>query len=99
MPVAVGFINMKGGVGKTTLVSQLAFAADDAGFRVLAVDLDPQSNLGHALGVRAPRRSTHEGTLPARRERGFVNGSPTGTTYDGDYESGSLGLTRSYSRG
>ena len=49
MPIAVSFINMKGGVGKTTLVSQLAFAADRAGFRVLAVDLDPQSNLSHAL--------------------------------------------------
>ncbi len=45
---------MKGGVGKTTLVSQLAFAADEAGFRVLAVDLDPQSNLSHALmGARS----------------------------------------------
>ena len=49
VPVAVSFVNMKGGVGKTTLVSQLAFAADHAGFRVLAVDLDPQSNLSHAL--------------------------------------------------
>lgn len=45
----VSFINMKGGVGKTTLAMQVAHAADAAGFKVLAVDLDPQSNLSQAL--------------------------------------------------
>lgn len=40
---------MKGGVGKTTLASQLAYAASADGLRVLAVDLDPQSNLSHAI--------------------------------------------------
>lgn len=40
---------MKGGVGKTTLASQLAHAASVDGLRVLAVDLDPQSNLSHAI--------------------------------------------------
>ena len=40
---------MKGGVGKTTLASQLAHAASADGLRVLAVDLDPQSNLSHAI--------------------------------------------------
>jgi chromosome partitioning protein len=44
---------MKGGVGKTTLAMQLAFAAGANGLKVLAVDLDPQSNLSQAaLGVR-----------------------------------------------
>ena len=47
--VAVSMINMKGGVGKTTVASQLAHAATDDGLRVLAVDLDPQSNLSHSL--------------------------------------------------
>jgi len=44
---------MKGGVGKTTLAMQLAFAAGAKGVKVLAVDLDPQSNLSQAaLGAR-----------------------------------------------
>ena len=43
-------INMKGGVGKTTVAAQLAYAAvEKDGLRVLAVDLDPQSNLSQSL--------------------------------------------------
>src|SRR5947209_5127638 len=39
-------INMKGGVGKTTLCFNLAwYAAWQHTLRVLAIDLDPQSNL------------------------------------------------------
>lgn len=53
MAIVVSLINMKGGVGKTTLAMQLSFAAGAKGYRVLAVDLDPQSNLSQAaLGVR-----------------------------------------------
>jgi chromosome partitioning protein len=44
---------MKGGVGKTTLAMQLAFAAGAKKLKVLAVDLDPQSNLSQAaLGAK-----------------------------------------------
>lgn len=49
MPVAVSFINMKGGVGKTTLAMQVALHCASQGYSVLAVDLDPQSNLSQAL--------------------------------------------------
>ncbi|AVF42315.1 chromosome partitioning protein [Pandoraea apista] len=46
MTIAVSLINMKGGVGKTTLAFNLAwFSAWRANLRVLAVDLDPQANL------------------------------------------------------
>jgi chromosome partitioning protein len=46
MPVVVSLVNMKGGVGKTTLCFNLAwFAAWIKNHRVLAVDLDPQANL------------------------------------------------------
>jgi chromosome partitioning protein len=49
MATVVSLINMKGGVGKTTLAMQLAHSADAADLKVLAIDLDPQSNLSQAL--------------------------------------------------
>ena len=48
MAKVVSLINMKGGVGKTTLAMHLAHAAAKD-MRTLAVDLDPQSNLSQAL--------------------------------------------------
>ena len=44
--------NGKGGVGKTSLVANLAAIAAASGWRVLAVDLDMQGNLGMDLGYR-----------------------------------------------
>ncbi|MFV0498306.1 MAG: ParA family protein [Candidatus Fimivivens sp.] len=41
----VSVSNQKGGVGKTTTTSAVAAAFNKKGFRVLAVDLDPQGNL------------------------------------------------------
>jgi chromosome partitioning protein len=47
---AISIVNQKGGVGKTTLSSLLAFyLSDKMGARVLAVDLDGQRNLSHTL--------------------------------------------------
>lgn len=82
-PKTVSFINLKGGVGKTTLAMQLALAADQRNLRTLAIDLDPQSNLSQSLlGARRYRdhlqeeRPTviqlFEGYLPAGR----LSGSP-----------------------
>lgn len=45
----------KGGVGKTTLSGLLARALAGAGWRVLAIDADPDANLASALGI-APAR-------------------------------------------
>lgn len=46
MATVVSMINMKGGVGKSTLTFNLAWrAAWQENLRVLAVDLDPQANL------------------------------------------------------
>lgn len=41
----ISFINYKGGVGKTTLTANVAAELAFRGRRVLAVDLDPQTNL------------------------------------------------------
>ena len=49
MATVISVINMKGGVGKTTLATQIAHAADSRGMRTLAIDLDPQANLSHCL--------------------------------------------------
>lgn len=43
------FFNNKGGVGKTSLVYHLSWMFAEQGFRVLAVDLDPQANLTSAF--------------------------------------------------
>ena len=49
MATVLSLINMKGGVGKTTLAMHLAHTADSLNLRTLAVDLDPQSNLSQVL--------------------------------------------------
>lgn len=41
----IAFFNNKGGVGKTTTVYHVAWMMSELGYKVLAVDLDPQSNL------------------------------------------------------
>jgi len=60
IPRRIAFINEKGGSAKTTLTANTAaYLALRRGRRVLAVDLDPQGQLGKVLGadVRAARRS------------------------------------------
>lgn len=46
----IAVANDKGGVLKTSVVANQAGLLADAGYRVLAVDLDPQGNLGEDLG-------------------------------------------------
>ena len=43
--------NQKGGVGKTTTSGAMAAGLSQRGLRVLAVDLDPQSNLSYSFGI------------------------------------------------
>jgi len=59
-------ISGKGGVGKTTLAALLAYVFAREGRKVLAVDADPDANLGAALGFDAREL---EGVIPiASRE-------------------------------
>ena len=56
-PTCVAVINMKGGVGKTTVAALLGrYASMTLGLKVLAVDLDPQANLSQAF-MGGPRYS------------------------------------------
>jgi len=67
-PRRVAFINEKGGSAKTTLASSLAaYLALKRGRRVLAIDMDPQGQLGKVLGVdgRGARRSAIDLLLDA----------------------------------
>ena len=47
-------ISGKGGVGKTTLASLLSKVFAEAGYSVLAIDADPNSNLAATLGISNP---------------------------------------------
>ena len=55
-PVCVSVINMKGGVGKTTIAALLGSFAANHHKRVLTIDLDPQANLSQAYMRRQYRR-------------------------------------------
>jgi chromosome partitioning protein len=59
IPRRIAFINEKGGSGKTTLVTNLAcYLALKRGRRTLAIDMDPQGQLGKVLGLEV-RRARH----------------------------------------
>jgi chromosome partitioning protein len=58
---SIAVINHKGGVGKTTIASNLGHALALAGHRVTLVDLDPQGHLTASLGIfRRPARGLAE---------------------------------------
>lgn len=45
------FFNFKGGTGKTSLCHQISVHMAILGFKVLAIDCDPQAHLTYALGI------------------------------------------------
>lgn len=54
----VAIANQKGGVAKTTTTGALAAGLKRRGFKVLAVDLDPQGNLSDSAGADNEDKST-----------------------------------------
>ncbi len=58
MAKTVVITNQKGGVGKTTTASAIASGLANKGCRVLAVDLDPQGNLGFCLDAEIDNSPT-----------------------------------------
>jgi len=66
--ITVGFF--KGGVGKTTVAAFLAQGLSLKGYRVLAIDLDPQGSLSAMLGVDPGRVDEEETFTPLARLAG-----------------------------
>ncbi|MEM7576154.1 MAG: AAA family ATPase [Planctomycetota bacterium] len=56
----IAILNQKGGCGKTTTAINLAATLAGKGFRVLIVDMDPQSHC--ALGLSVPEQRIERGT-------------------------------------
>lgn len=52
-PKIIAVCNHKGGVGKTTTVASVSAALSRKGYRVLAIDTDPQSNLTYSLSAES----------------------------------------------
>ena len=68
MAKVVVITNQKGGVGKTSTASAMISGLADKGYKILAVDLDPQGNLGFCLGAEIDNSPTvyelMKGTVP-----------------------------------
>lgn len=58
MSKTVVITNQKGGVGKTSAASGIISGLAEKGYKTLAIDLDPQGNLGFCLGAEIDNSPT-----------------------------------------
>ena len=73
-------ISGKGGVGKTTVAAALAKLYQEAGFRVMAVDADPDANLAAALGADADAVASISSIAQLRDEIAERTGTEPGSS-------------------
>ncbi len=79
--VRAAIANFKGGAGKSTVALHFAHAAALDGYRVLAVDFDPQATLSHSMGLSdVPEEFTVWGIMARDliRETERMNSAVTG---------------------
>lgn len=80
-PMRAAVANFKGGAGKSTVALHFAHAAALDGYRVLAVDFDPQATLTHAMGLTDIAEENTVWGIMARdlaRETDRMNAGPVG---------------------
>lgn len=70
LPRTTAVINSKGGVGKTSIATNLAALVAAAGYRALLVDLDPQGNASRDLGVTGTPNDDHGAAMFAAAATG-----------------------------
>lgn len=56
----ITFLNMKGGVGKTTLCKEIGYYLASRGDKVLLIDVDPQANLTQSIFKKYRYKHTYE---------------------------------------
>ena len=59
MTEIISIINQKGGIGKTTTAQALGAGLRLKGFKVLSIDLDPQSNLSLTMGAETAKTGAY----------------------------------------
>jgi chromosome partitioning protein len=70
--LVVSVLNQKGGVGKTTVVTNLAHGLSKRGLRTLVIDIDPQANLSTYLLGKGQQESGIESCLIDRKSLSTV---------------------------
>jgi cellulose biosynthesis protein BcsQ len=79
--IRAAIANFKGGAGKSTVALHFAHAAALDGYRVLAVDFDPQATLSHSMGLADVSEEYTVWGIMARdlvRETDRLNAGPVG---------------------
>jgi len=79
--IRAAIANFKGGAGKSTVALHFAHAAALSGYRVLAVDFDPQATLTHSMGLTNVDEINTVWGIMARdliRETERMNAAPSG---------------------